>query len=284
MSDERPDEAGASSPAPDLPVGAGGAAGAPDPAGPAAGEAAPDAAAPNPRLAALNGGIARAIRAGSEGEELTAAGVFGAMGGVRGIIEAVVPSLLFVVLFVITQDARLSALVPGGLAALLVVMRLVQRETIVSALSGMLGVGIAVIITLITGRGVDYFLSGFIVNIAWGIGLLASILVGWPAIGLLIGMLDGDMRGWRKEPKVRRTALWLTVMWLALFIARLAVQLPMYLAERVEALGTARIVMGVPLFAVIIVVTWFAVRRLRSSSDDSPGKNGVISGENTPSG
>ncbi|KUF06979.1 DUF3159 domain-containing protein [Leucobacter sp. G161] len=240
--------------------------------------------APHPRLAALNGGIARAVRAGAEGEDLSAASVFNAIGGVRGVMEAVVPSLLFVVLFVITKDARLSALVPGGLALLLVIMRLVQRETIVSALSGVLGVGIAVIITLITGRGVDYFLSGFIVNIAWGAGLLISILVGWPAVGLLIGMLNGDMRGWRKSPKVRRTALWLTVMWLGLFVARLAVQLPMYLAERVEALGVARIVMGVPLFAVIIVVTWFVVRRLQSSSDDSPGKKGVISGENTPSG
>lgn len=236
------------------------------------------------RLPALNGGIARAVRAGAEGEDLSAAGVFGAIGGVRGVIEAIVPSLLFVVLFVITKDARLSALVPGGLALLLVIMRLVQRETIVSALSGVLGVGIAVIITLITGRGVDYFLSGFVVNIAWSAGLLISILVGWPAIGLLIGMLNGDMRGWRKHSKTRRTALWLTVMWLGLFVARLAVQLPMYLSERVEALGVARIVMGVPLFAAIIVVTWFVVRRLQSSSDDSPDKKGVISGENTPSG
>uniref|UniRef100_UPI003A865D0B DUF3159 domain-containing protein n=1 Tax=Leucobacter sp. BZR 635 TaxID=3378705 RepID=UPI003A865D0B len=248
---------------------------------PAAGQ--PPVSGQAARLASLNGGIARAVRAGAEGEDLTAAGVFQAIGGVRGVVEAIVPSLLFVVLFVVTQDARLSALVPGGLALLLVALRLIQREPVVSALSGMLGVGIAVIITLVTGRGVDYFLSGFIVNIAWGTGLLASILVGWPAVGLLIGMLDGDMRGWRKNRRVRRTALWLTVMWLGLFVARLAVQLPMYLAERVEALGVARIVMGVPFFAVIIIVTWFAVRRLRSSSDDSPDKKGVISGENTPS-
>ncbi|UTX54597.1 DUF3159 domain-containing protein [Leucobacter aridicollis] len=247
-------------------------------------EAAQDAVAPaGARIPGLNGGIARAVRAGAEGEDLTAQGVFEAIGGVRGVLEAVVPSLIFVVLFVFTKDARLSALVPGVLALALVLVRLVRRETIVSALSGMLGVGVAVIITLITGRGVDYFLSGFVVNIAWGLGLLISILVGWPAIGLLIGMLDGDMRSWRGNVRVRRTALWLTVMWLGLFVARLAVQLPMYMSERVEALGVARIVMGVPMFAAIIVVTWFVVQRLRSSSDDSGGEKGVISGENTPS-
>ncbi len=238
-----------------------------------------------PRLGAgaLNGGIARAVRAGAEGQELTAAGVLDAVGGVRGILEAVVPSLIFIVLYVFTQDARLSALVPGGMAVLLVLFRLIRRETVVSALSGMLGVGIAVLITLITGRGVDYFLSGFITNIAWAVALVISILIGRPIIGLIAGFIDGDTKKWRIEPKLRLAATWLTVMWLALFVARLAVQLPMYLSEQVGPLGVARVVMGIPLFAILLIATWFGIRKCRTSSDDSTGENGVISGENTPS-
>lgn len=230
-----------------------------------------------------DGGIARAVRAGDEGEEVTAAGVLAAIGGLRGVLETVVPSLVYVVLFVITRDARISALVPGCLAVLLVLARLVRREPIVSALSGMLGVGIAVLVTLVTGRGVDYFLSGFIINIAWGLGLLVSIVIGWPAIGLVIGTLRGDLRSWRRDARIRRTALWLTVLWLAMFVARLAVQLPLYLSEQVEALGAARIAMGVPLFAAVIAATWFAIRRLAKTSDELNPENGVISGENTPS-
>ncbi|MFC5338273.1 DUF3159 domain-containing protein [Leucobacter denitrificans] len=232
---------------------------------------------------ALNGSIARAVRAGAEGQELTASGVFEAIGGIRGIFEAIVPSLVFIVLYVFTQDARLSALVPGAMAVLLVIFRLIQRETVVSALSGMLGVGIAVLITLITGRGVDYFLSGFITNIAWAVVLIGSILVGRPIIGLIAGFIDGDTKKWRIEPRLRRASTWLTVMWLGLFIARLAVQLPMYLSEQVGALGVARIAMGIPLFAIVLIATWFGIRKFRSSSDDSSGENGVISGENTPS-
>lgn len=230
----------------------------------------------------LGGGIARAVRAGADGEAVTASGVLGAIGGVRGIIETVLPSLVFLGIFVATGDARVAAIVPGVLALVLVVVRLLQRETVVSALSGMLGVGIAVIITLITGRGVDFYLSGFVVNVVWGTGLLISILVGWPAIGLLIGMLQGDLKGWRRTPRVRRVALWLTVLWLSLFIARLAVQLPMYLSESVGALGTARIVMGVPLFALVVIATWIVIQRTTSTSDDSAPESGVISGENTP--
>lgn len=231
----------------------------------------------------LGGGLAKAVRAGAEGEDLSAAGVFEAIGGVRGVIEAIVPSLVFLVLFITTQDARISALVPGAIAIVLVIVRLVRRETVVSALSGVLGVGIAVLITLVTGRGVDYFLSGFVINIAWSVGLLVTILVGRPAIGLLIGVIEGDAKRWRRESRVRRMANWLTLMWLALFLLRLAVQLPMYLSEQVEALGVARIVMGVPLFAVIIVVTWFGIRKVRASSDEASGESGVFSGVNTPS-
>lgn len=239
-------------------------------------------ASATPKLGSFGGGIARAVRAGAEGEELSASGVLAAIGGVRGIVEAVLPSLVFLLIFITTSDARIAAIIPGALALLLVVARLVQRETIVSALSGMLGVGIAVIITLITGRGVDFYLSGFIVNIVWGIGLLISIVVGWPAIGLLIGALRGDLKSWRRDRKQRKVATWLTVLWLGLFVARLAVQLPMYLSEQVGALGTARIVMGIPLFAIVIVVTWITIQRSSVSSDDGQPESGVISGENTP--
>lgn len=247
-------------------------------------ERAEESARPGPSsVAGLNGGLAKAIRAGSAGEDLSASGVLDAIGGIRGVLETIVPSLVFLVLFIFTQDARISAIIPGVLAVLLVVVRLVRRETVVSALSGMFGVGLAVLITLITGRGVDYFLWGFIVNIAWGAALLISILVRWPAIGLIIGGLRGDLKSWRADLHIRRVATLLTVMWFAMFVARLAVQLPMYLAENVEALGVARIVMGVPLFACVIIATWFGIRRVSHSSDDVGPENDVISKENTPS-
>lgn len=239
--------------------------------------------ASGPAAAALGGGIARAMRAGADGESLSAGGVLSALGGIRGVLETVVPSLLFLVLFIITKDARISAIIPGVCAIVMVAIRLVRREPLVSALSGMLGVGLAVLITLITGRGIDFYLWGFVVNILWGSGLLISVLVGWPAIGFLIGGLNGDFTGWRKRFEVRRMAMLLTLLWLGMFLARLAVQLPLYLAGEVEALGVARIAMGVPLFAGVIIVTWFAARRTLRSSDDSQPENGVISGENTPS-
>lgn len=240
-----------------------------------------EAGADSDRLGRL-GGMARAVQAGVAGEELSAQSVLAAIGGWRGVAETLLPSLLFLGIYVPTQDARLAAVIPGVLAVILFVIRLVRRETPVSALSGMLGVGIAVLITLVTGRGVDYFLWGFVVNAAWSLGLLISLLVGWPAIGLVIGFLRGDLKGWRRELRLKRVGTLLTLLWLAMFVARLAVQLPMYLSEQVAALGTARIVMGTPLFVAVIVVTWFGVRRVTKSSDDSrPDSVGSI-GQSAP--
>lgn len=231
----------------------------------------------------LGGGLAKAVRAGSEGEAVSASGVIAAVGGWRGVIEAVLPALIFVVMFVATNDARLSALVPGALAILLLLVRLVRRETLISAFSGIFGVGVAVIITLVTGRGVDYFLSGFIVNIVWGAGLLVSLLIGWPVLGFIVGMLRGDLTGWRRELPTRRIASLVTLLWLALFIARLAVQVPMYLAGDVAALGIARIVMGIPMFALLVVVTWLLMRRHASSSDDESAEIVDTTGEDAQS-
>ncbi len=228
------------------------------------------------------GGMARAVQAGAGGEDLNAQSVLAAIGGWRGVVETLLPSLLFLGIFVPTQDARLAAIVPGVLAVALFVVRLVRRETPVSALSGMLGVGIAVLITLVTGRGVDYFLWGFVVNTAWALGLVISLLVGWPAIGLVIGFVRGDLKGWRRDLRLKRAGTLLTLLWLAMFVARLAVQLPMYLSEQVAALGAARIVMGTPLFVAVIVLTWFGVRRATKSSDELPPDSVENTGHSAP--
>jgi hypothetical protein len=50
-------------------------------------------------------------------------------------------------------------------------------------------------------------------------------------------------------------------LWVGLFLLRLAVQLPLYLAGAVVALGTARVAMGIPLFALGIWLSWLIIRR-----------------------
>ncbi|WP_347344742.1 DUF3159 domain-containing protein [Microbacterium sp.] len=205
-----------------------------------------------------------ARRAGIDPAEGATTGhvVWAAMGGWRGILEAVLPSLAFLLLFMVTGDLVLSLLVSVGAAAVFTVVRMLQRSPVGSALGGLVATAAAAGLALWTGRGEDNFVPGLITNAAYGTAFLVSGLVGWSLIGLAAGFLMNEGTAWRADPRKRRVYFWLAIAWAALFLVRLGVQLPLYLAGDVITLGTLKLIMGLPLFAPMMAVTWLAVRSL----------------------
>lgn len=212
-------------------------------------------------------GLSQSVSAAIHGEEVSAQGIFAAVGGARGILETTLPGLLYLILFIITSSPAVSVIAPSVLAVVFVVWRLVARQSTITAFSGTIGVAVCVVTTLLTGRGEDYFLPGFWINGAWVVALTLSLLVGWPLMGFIAGTLQGDVTGWRKDRHIRRTATVATLIWCAMFVARLAVQMPLYFAENVAALGVARLVMGTPLFALVILCTWLLFRHVNRDSE-----------------
>ena len=89
---------------------------------------------------------------------------------------------------------------------------------------------------------------------------LISIAVRWPLLGVIVASLRGGDMSWRKDPEQVRLYSRASWVWVALFSLRLAVQLPLYLASALTALGAARIAMGIPLFAVGIWLSWLILR------------------------
>src|SRR5690606_8424178 len=105
-----------------------------------------------------------------------------------------------------------------ALVIIAVIWRLVRKETLVTALSGVLGVAICVATTLFTGKGEDYFLPGFWINGAWSVAIIVSLLVGWPILGFMVGALKGHMTQWRNIPHVKRAATIASLLWLSMFL------------------------------------------------------------------
>lgn len=228
--------------------------------------------APADTLGAALGNAARRAGLDPAAHATTGSAVWSAMGGWRGILESVLPSLAFVVLFTVTIDPDtrqgnlwLSLGVSVGLAAAFTIARLVAKSPPSAAIGGLLATVAAAVLALVTGRGQDNFVFGFFTNGAYGTAFLVSALVGWPLIGLAAGYLTGEGTRWRTDRRKRRAYMWLSIAWAALFAARLAVQLPLYFAGDVVALGTLKIVMGLPLFAPMLAVTWLTVRALGSA-------------------
>ena len=81
---------------------------------------------------------------------------------------------------------------------------------------------------------------------AWSAFFLYNLLAFalQPLIGLAAGFLMNEGTAWRTDARKRRVFFWLAIAWAALFFARLAVQLPLYLAGTDEAPGERIIYQG----------------------------------------
>jgi hypothetical protein len=221
-----------------------------------------------------------------------------AVGGPRGVVEAVLPGLLYVVVFTATRDLKWAIAVSVGAAVLAVLARVVTRSSPSQALAGVVGVVVCALVAKETGEARDYYVPGFFVNIGSGLLYLASTIrfpaftvpgtsvrVGpgpFPVLGVVIGLLTGEHFRWRHDPARLRAYQRVTWLFAALFAARLLVQVPLYFANQVGALGIARLVMGLPLFALAVWITWLVLRAVPPARpDDEPGPDqadaGVVS-------
>ena len=193
--------------------------------------------------------------------------VIEAIGGPRGVIESMLPGVVFVALFVVTSNINLTIGVSAVLAVLQVAVRFMQRQSVMGAFSGLLAVGICLIWAWRTQQARDYYLFGFITNAAYALVLGISLLVGVPALGAVIecirqlptGRLRAWLACWMDDKPLVRAYRGITWLWLGLFLLCLAVRVPLYLTNRVGLLGVSRLLMGLPFWALAIWVSYLIV-------------------------
>jgi Protein of unknown function (DUF3159) len=185
-----------------------------------------------------------------------------ALGGKKGLFDSGIPSIVFLVVFNIRDDVREAAMVALALSGVLGVFRLLRREKLQSAVNGVIGVLICYLLVRSTGKAEDFYLPGLFINAGYGAVYLITNLAGWPIIGLVLGPLLGEDMHWRKVPERKRAYQRAGWLWVGLFLLRIAVQLPLYLAGYINALGIARLVMGYPLFIAVAWGTWVIIKQV----------------------
>lgn len=209
-----------------------------------------------------------------------------ALGGVRGMLEAAVPTAAFTVLFLLTHDLRVAIFSAVALAGVLLVVRLGQRSSPQFVLNALLGIGIGAFFAWRASRGggdandqaLAYFLPGVLYNAGYTAVYSVTILSGWPLMGFLIGSVTGDPTGWHEDRAVVRLCARLTWLLALPCVLRVLVQGPMYLAGRqgwwspdsaVAALGVAKLAMGWPLqVASVAAMVWLLSRNRTPVADD----------------
>ncbi|MFT4028937.1 MAG: DUF3159 domain-containing protein [Protaetiibacter sp.] len=193
------------------------------------------------------------------GETPTARALLAAIGGIRGLVESILPPLIFLVVFTLTQQLAPSVLAPLGLALVFIVARLVTRQPVMAAVVGALGVALSAGLALLSGRASDNFLPGLVINAVLLLAMLVSLAVRRPLIGVVAGLLTGDT-DWRRDAAKARVALIATVLWAILPALRLAVEVPLYLADDAAGLATVKLLLGLPPYAILLWVSWLLIR------------------------
>ncbi len=198
-----------------------------------------------------------------QSEQLGTQEVVAAIGGIRGLVETTVPALAFLTVYGITQQLWWAVGLAVATSVAAIIIRAAQRVSVQPAVNGLVAVAISAALALWTGRAEDNYLIGLWGSAIYAVALSISLLVGWPAVGIVVGLLTSDW-SWRTQRRTKVAYMVLTLVWLGVFLARFLVQLPLYLDGNVAGLGITRIIMGTPMFALALVVTWVVVKGLRS--------------------
>jgi uncharacterized membrane protein len=186
--------------------------------------------------------------------------LFTAMGGWRTVAELFASRVLFLIAYLLTGEVLLSALVAVGGVVVFAVFRIWADRKYWQATAGLVMVGISALLAGSTGQGVDFYLPDIVRNMAIAVLLLVSMIVRWPAVGLVVGPARGEGVTWRRDRPQRRRYQACTAVFLAKYSLAPVVMAPLYLAGQVVALGIAAALVGTPAVAVCVYFCWRILR------------------------
>ncbi|MFG3300799.1 DUF3159 domain-containing protein [Micromonospora chersina] len=192
------------------------------------------------------------------------------LGGWRGLVESSIPVVVFVIANVV-GDLRPAVIASVAVALLIAGLRLAQRRPVRHAVNGLVGIAIGAAIAWRTGDERDFYLPGILYGIGYGLALLLSAAIKQPLVGWIWSVLVAKGRSeWRDDPRLVRTFTQLTVLWGVVWLAKVGVQAGLYLAHQDTALGVARLALGYPPYALLLLITVWVVRRVTREPAPTP--------------
>ncbi|GAA2800571.1 DUF3159 domain-containing protein [Saccharopolyspora taberi] len=189
------------------------------------------------------------------------------MGGVSGLAYSSVPIVVFVL---VNTLGNLTAAIWSavGVAVAIAVVRLVRREPVQPAISGVIGVAVCSFIAYRSGEAKGFFLLGIWTSLVYGGVFLASMVARWPLVGVAWSALNGLGFSWRRNRRAMIGYDLATLAWTLVFAAKFVVQQWLYVSDETGWLAFARIAMGYPLTGLALIVTVWAIRRASKIAEE----------------
>ncbi|TVL92744.1 DUF3159 domain-containing protein [Streptomyces sp. SAJ15] len=180
-----------------------------------------------------------------------------AFGGIRGMVDTTVPGLVFVLIYTIKRDIHLAAMAALGLTMVLAVARLVRKETLKHAFSGVFGVAFGAIFAMMSGDAKNFYLPGMLYTLGLAIAYILSAIFRYPLIGVLLGPMLKENLSWRTRNPGRFTAYTrATWAWGLILLAKSAILFPLYWWGDATQLGWVKVCLGIPPFLLCVYLTW----------------------------
>ncbi|GGO54782.1 membrane protein [Streptomyces daqingensis] len=189
---------------------------------------------------------------------VTEAALFEAFGGVRGLVETTVPGLVFITMFTINKDIHAAALTALALSAVLGVFRLIRRDTVKHAFSGVFGVAFGVIFAMMTGDAKAFYLPGMLYTLGLALAYIITAAAGVPLLGLVLGPVFKENLSWRKRNPGRKKAYTkASYAWGFILLGKCAILFPMYFAGAdATRFGWVTVALKIPPFLLAVYLTW----------------------------
>jgi hypothetical protein len=186
---------------------------------------------------------------------------FRALGGWGALLDIGLPWIAFLIVYGVSDhDLRLSLIVAVASAAAVALLRLARKQPLRNIAGGFIGVLIAAYVANKSGRAEDVYLPGLLINLGYGALYLLTVLIRWPLFGVLYGVLTQTGTSWRKDPAMLKGFNRATLVFVGLFAVRLVVQVPLYLMGELNALGIAKVALGLPFYALALWLAYVVLR------------------------
>ncbi|GHC53475.1 DUF3159 domain-containing protein [Streptomyces cinnamoneus] len=193
----------------------------------------------------------------ADSRSVTEAALFEAFGGVRGMVETTVPGLVFVAIYTVKRDIHIAAIAALGLSLVLGLARLVRKDTLKHAFSGVFGVAFGAVFAMMSGDAKNFYLPGMLYSLGLAIAYIVSSIVGYPLMGLILGPVFKENLSWRTRNPGRKVAYtkasW---AWGLILLAKSAILFPLYWWGDATQLGWVKVALGIPPMLLSVYLTW----------------------------
>ncbi len=194
--------------------------------------------------------------------------------------DALLPPIIYAVVNAIfgLTPAVIAAM---GFALLLGIIRLMRKQAWQYAFGGLLAVGVAAGLALLTRNAANYFIPALISSGLLLLLAIGSLFIGKPLAAWASHLTRGWPLDWFWRSNVKPAYREVTWMWLVFIAGRLVIQIWLFQQGQTGQLAWANTLLGWPVTIVVLVVSYiYGIWRLRKLG--GPGVEEYQAGKEPP--